>query len=130
MSRTFYIAGVQFRPASALEAIKSLSEGDELILDPEPENKYDANAIRIMFDYEKGDLVTREHLGYVPKKFSAELTAMIEVDGLDSLTCTVTKVDPGGKKWEMCEVEISSIEEEDADELNEEDIDTFGDLDE
>ena len=122
MSRKFYIAGVQFRPASALEAIKSLQKDDELILDPEPDNKYDLNAVRILVDHEVGDFVTREHLGYVPKKFSAEVAVMIEVDGADTVECIVTKVDPNGKKWEMCEVEIKSVgeqfEEEDEEDLN------------
>jgi hypothetical protein len=116
MSRKFYLAGVQFRPSSALDAIKSLSEGDELILDPEPDNKYDPNAVRVMYDYEVGDEATREHLGYVPKKFSAEIAAIIEVDGLDTVQCIVTKVDPGAKKWEMLEVEVTSLDDVEEDE--------------
>jgi|WetSurMetagenome_2_1015567.scaffolds.fasta_scaffold94286_3 hypothetical protein len=112
MSRKFYLAGVQFRPTTAIAAIQNLQEGDELILDPEPDNKYDPNAIRVMVDSEVGDEATREHLGYVPKKFSAEIAAMIEVDGLDTVQCIVTKVDPDAKKWEMCEVEVVSVDED------------------
>jgi endonuclease/exonuclease/phosphatase family metal-dependent hydrolase len=116
MSKTFYIAGVQFRPASALDAIKQLKEGDELILDPEPDNQYDPNAIRILieveFEKDGEQMVVREHLGYVPKKFSGELAAIIEVYGLDNMECIVTKVDPNAKKWEMLEVEVRSIDED------------------
>jgi hypothetical protein len=125
MSRKFYIAGVQFRPSSALEAIKALEEDDMLVLDPEPDNKYDPNAIRILTDHEVGDIATREHLGYVPKKFSAEIAAMIEVDGLNSVECIVTKVDPSAKKWEMCEVEVKSVDEEWIDEEELDDLDGY-----
>jgi hypothetical protein len=112
MSRSFYIAGVQFRPQSSQNLIKELEEGDELTLKLEPTNQYDPNAVMIV----SGD----EHLGYVPKKFSAEISAMIEVDGPDSVQCVVIKVDPNGKKWEMCEVDVSSIEGTDEEELEDE----------
>jgi hypothetical protein len=131
MYRKFYIAGVQFRPVNVQEAIKHLKEGDELILDPEPDNKYDPNAIRILTEVEFEEagkqMVTREHIGYVPKKFSAELTALIEIDGLELVECIVTKVDPNGKKWEMCEVVVRSLvedeKEEESEEYDENDVD-------
>lgn len=113
MSKVFYIAGVQFRPTSSQKLLKELEVGDELTLELEPTNQYDANAVKII----SGE----EHLGYVPKKFSAEVSAMIEVEGPDSVQCVVTKIDPNAKKWEMCEVEVSSIDgtddEEEAEEL-------------
>lgn len=104
MSRKFYIAGVQFRPGAA-KILAGLSEGDELDLVLEPTNKYDPNAVRIE--------VNGEHVGYVPKKFSGEISAMIEVDGAETVQCNVTKVDPTAKQWEMCEVEITSLVEKD-----------------
>jgi hypothetical protein len=53
-----------------------------------------------------------EHVGYVPKKFSAEITAMIEVDGIDCVQCIVSQINPEAKQWEMCEVEILSLAED------------------
>jgi hypothetical protein len=53
----FKIAGVKFRMPQFKEA--QVVRGDRLTLVPEPDNKYDSKAIKIM----KGDL----HIGYVPK---------------------------------------------------------------
>jgi len=46
-------------------------------------------------------------LGYVPKKFSAEISAALEVD---SIECKITKLSPSAKPWEQCEVSVRSQE--------------------
>ena len=54
------VAGVQFREGWK-ETLDKLKVGDILTLVPEPSNKYDSNAIKIVnFD--------DEHLGYIPAK--------------------------------------------------------------
>lgn len=90
----FYVAGVQFRPEGAT-TIKNLEEGDELDLVPEPTNKYDPNAIQIVAD--------GKHIGYVPRKFSAEVAAMLEVG---TVGCFISEINPSAKQWEMCKVRI------------------------
>ena len=90
------------------KVIEDLKEDDELDLICEPDNKFDPNAIRIEFE----DTM----LGYVPKKFSAEVSAALEV-GHD-LECKITKLTPSAKPWEQCEVTITQIDlddEEDTD---------------
>jgi hypothetical protein len=123
MSRKFFIAGVQFRP-NAAEVIKNLSEGDELELELEPTNAYDANAVKI--NWTDGEKV--EHLGYVPKKFSAEITALIETEGLETINCIITTLNPNAKKWEMCEVEVLSLEDalDDENDPDDEEDEIFG----
>lgn len=96
--KKFYIAGVQFRSARDKEALLNVNEGDELFLEPEPENKFDPNAIKIV------DEGNSFHFGYVPKKFSSEVASALEA-GFD-LVCTITKHNKNAKPWEVCFVEI------------------------
>lgn len=93
--RTFHIAGVQFHEYR--EALKDLDlkVGTEVDLVPEPENKFDPNAVRIEF---KG-----MHLGYVPKKLSAEISAFIDCS---NAVAVLEEVNPSAKPWEMFKVTI------------------------
>jgi len=97
IERTFFIAGVKFHDLG--KVIKDLFEGVGLTLVAEPKNKFDPNAIRIEHE---GTM-----LGYVPKKFSAEISAALEVD---SIECKITKLSPSAKPWEQCEVSVRSQE--------------------
>jgi hypothetical protein len=103
MNRTFYIAGVQFRPKEDINKnMKCIEVGDILELIPEPENKFDPNAVKICYeDLENPDII---HLGYVPKKFSAEVAALLEADIY--LECIVEEINPAAKPWEVCKVII------------------------
>lgn len=55
MPHTTHIAGIPHRNPD----LSKLSVGQELSLVPEPENKFDPNAIKVMAD--------SSHLGYIPK---------------------------------------------------------------
>ena len=101
--KTFFIAGVQHHELH--EIIEDLAENDLLELVCEPDNKFDPNAVRIELD----DTM----LGYVPKKFSAEVSAALEV-GHD-LECRITKLNPSAKPWEQCEVTIDQLDYDDED---------------
>lgn len=59
----FALAGVSFRRGNFKDAM--LAVGDVLDLKPEPENKFDPNAIAVY----KGTL----HIGYVPKDWNHAL---------------------------------------------------------
>ncbi len=100
MNRTFFIAGAQYH--NLPKEINRLKLNDLLELKTEPENKFDPNAVRIML----GD----SFLGYVPKKFSSEVTSMLEI-GI-YLECKVIELNPKGKPWEMCKVMVKEITEE------------------
>lgn len=113
MIKTFYIAGVQHRQGWQ-QNVKQLVEGQDLQLVPEPDNKYDPNAIKIM----NGDI----QLGYVPKKFSAEIVAAIDIYG--EANCTLLHLNASAPAWESCEVEVE-IDDESDEELSLE-KDTYG----
>ena len=97
--KRFFVAGVQHHDLNTV--INAIEEGDGLDLVPEPTNKFDTNAIKIMYE---GTMI-----GYVPKKFSAEVAGAIEI-GTD-VECEVTKLNKDAKPWEQIEVKIYSLEE-------------------
>ena len=111
MKKEFFIAGVQFRPKDSInQAMKGMEEGILLKLIPEPENKYDPNAIMIAFqpeDFEDGQVM---FLGYVPAKFSAEVSASLEIG---DVVCEVTQLNPTAKPWEKIRVVVTNEMEDD-----------------
>lgn len=109
MKRTFFIAGVQFRPGKDIEkAAKNIKPGDVLLLTPEPDNKFDPNAIKI--EYSSQDQGTTIFLGYVPKKFSSEVSALLSIG--TPISCIVESVDVKAKTYEMFNVTIKTTDEE------------------
>ena len=99
MNKTFFIAGVQHHPGMK-EVIKDLEVGNVLDLVPDPENKFDPNAVRIEY---KGNM-----LGFVPKKFSSEVVGILDVAKVE---CLIQTLDPTAKPWEQCLVTVSVVEE-------------------
>jgi hypothetical protein len=126
MKRQFFIAGVQFRPRAEISvAAKELKIGDKLLLVPEPTNKFDPNAVKIVLDYEESVNEDEEKhvslfLGYVPKKYSSEISGLLSIDA--PLICTVKAVDGNKSTWEMFEVEVGIPIDEDELEAEEDDL--------
>ena len=103
----FYIAGVKFHQYKSV--ISDITEGDNLSLEPELDPdilKYDPNAVRIYFDNSD----KRAWIGFVPKKFSSEVSGWIEI-GMN-LECVLTTFNPSAQPWEIFEVEVREIEDE------------------
>lgn len=107
-SREFYVAGVQFHNSS--QVINDLKVGDILELNPDPENKFDSNAVEIIYGFETSESLENVMLGFVPKKFSAEISAAIEISNISenemNVTCKITEVTPSNKPWERIKVII------------------------
>lgn len=110
MKKEFFIAGVQFRPKEEIaKAIKQMEEGIFLELRPDPTNKYDPNAVQIMYRIEDFSAF----LGYVPAKFSAEVSASLEIG---DVVCKVTQLNPTAKPWEKIRIVVTNEEEDNMDE--------------
>ena len=126
MKRQFFIAGVQFRPRHEIDtAAREMKVGMRLGLVPEPENKFDPNAVKIEYitETENFDTVST-FLGYVPKKFSSEVSAMLGIGA--PVICTVDEVNPSAKTYEMIKVTVAiPVDEEEPDECYEEYDDQF-----
>lgn len=69
--------GANFRPASAKEVLKTLTIGDQLTLERDPQNPYHSNAVKVI-EPESG-----EFIGFVEKDV-AEAIAPILDDGLEA----------------------------------------------
>jgi len=59
------VVGVYYRPASARVAVEQLSPGDKVQLVAEPDNPYDAYAVKVL----AGGI----HIGYIPADIAAYL---------------------------------------------------------
>lgn len=96
----FYVAGVQHHGIK--EVIYELYDGLELQIELEPTNKYDATAIKILFDSIENN--SQVMLGYVPKNISAKVTNFINHAILP--VCDITMFSPEAKPWQQLKVKI------------------------
>jgi len=117
MAKSFYIAGVKFRPRNEIDrALRELKVGDILTMSPEPTNKFDPNAIQIIFNSGIESDSPDIFLGYVPKKFTSDVSADLEI-GVN-LECQVESVNPKSPTYEMFKVIIKERNEEIEEEEN------------
>lgn len=100
----FKIAGVKFHDYRSI--LNDIVEGDSLMIVPEPTNKFDPNAVQLLYDNGSRQAM----LGYVPKTMSPEVSAMLEIG--KQLECIVTGFNPTASPWDIFEVEIKEIEDE------------------
>lgn len=69
---TAYLRGVSFRPVEAKAIVNGLEEGDALVLQREPGNAFDENAVMVL------DPETQIHLGYVAKEVAVDLAPLMD----------------------------------------------------
>lgn len=83
------LAGLNFRPASAKEAVDALELGSVLRLERDPGNEYDSNAVKVLIETGEADqgAVYCEFIGFIPKVDNAEIAEHLDNDG--EYTCTV-----------------------------------------
>jgi len=76
-NKFFNVAGVTFEDRQ--EIIANLGGREVVYLKPEPENKYDANALAVWVKYPPEADTVDEKIGYVPKDRATEFYAMTRV---------------------------------------------------
>jgi hypothetical protein len=76
------LAGASFRPADVKDIIRELSEGDQVFLERDPDNQYDANAIKFVND-------EGVFLGFVNKEIAAEIAPLLDESEAVVLTAIV-----------------------------------------
>lgn len=79
----YFIVGTNHRGSDAVALLESLPEGEPLLLEREPGNKFDANAVKV--------IARNVCVGYVRAAQNGGLSALIDrtgmaMDGLDGLT--------------------------------------------
>lgn len=89
------LRGTFFRTPTDRAFADAMSEGISLKLIREPENEYDANAIKVCF-VDPEDFTFTIHLGYVAKEVAAWIAP--ELDAGDSSTCVLSSINRDGKR--------------------------------
>ena len=102
----FYVAGVKFRPDWKAN-LESLEIGEELILEPEPTNKFDKNAIKILSKH--GDNVCFH--GYVPAKTGEALVLTQYLNEGMILKATVKDLAPDFEPWQALLVKVEEVKD-------------------
>ena len=74
--------------------IGTLKEGDVLLLEREPKNEYDTNAVAIIFGAKR--------IGYIPKDTAASLS--LDMDKGLGVTCKVQEITGGNGKMYGCNI--------------------------
>lgn len=100
IQRVFYIEGVRYYVGCDgldCEKSKHLEIGDELFLDPEPLNKFDKYAIKILDKEDK-------HIGYIPRYYGESISGFLNQDRL--YRCTVLEVNKGMECNECVKIKL------------------------
>jgi hypothetical protein len=109
------LMGVNFRGAEIRELVKALPIGTTFTLERDPENQYDANAIKVIYSAEDED----HFVGFVAKEVAEELAPLLD----SGYTATATIIDFLGDIKPHLEIEATlagdDTEDEDSDESEE-----------
>ena len=109
MKQDFYIAGVKFH--EAFKVLPKLEVGNELEMEPEPTNRFDSNAVKLMFI----DVDLESYMiGYIPAKFSGQASAFLETG--EKPICVITEVNVEEKPWKQIKVEVGEFTDLDEEE--------------
>ena len=74
-SLTAPLRGTQFRPEEARNVVMGLTVGEALDLEREPDNSYDANAIKVLSPAHEGEAA---FLGYVAREIAESLAPAMD----------------------------------------------------
>ena len=99
----FYVAGVQHH--EIYKCLKEMGVGQYVVMEPEPTNKYDLNAIRLEYSSPNVESVM---IGYVPAKISADVSAMLEIG--DNVSCRIIELNKDEKPWKQVKVAVEEVD--------------------
>lgn len=88
---TVKVAGVSFD--SRQQIIEELNGGEAVLLQPEPTNRYDPNAIAVWVDFD-GEPA---QVGYLPREFAAFVAPLLEGE---SILAKVSQITGGFELWD------------------------------
>lgn len=101
------LMGVNFRGAEIRELVKTLPIGTTFTLERDPENQYDANAIKVLYEgIETGG--APEFVGFVAKEVAEELAPLLD----SGYTATATIIDFLGDIKPHLEIEATLADDE------------------
>lgn len=110
LTYTANLRGVSFRGAEITNIVRLLEPGDHLSIEPEFDNQYDENAIKVIL--EQGE--DRHFLGYIAKEVAADIAPQLKED--DSIEVHVfflkQDVDRKGKPHPLLFVAVCGEDED------------------
>jgi len=106
-TRTFFVAGVQFRPAPALIAANAyLTKPDQwhpvCKLVGEPSNKYDKYAVKVIII---ADEAPEAFIGYIPKPINIDVWALKDLGYKPE--AKVIAYSPNSPTYEMFKIQVT-----------------------
>jgi len=74
------LAGANFRPADAKAVLRELESGAQLRLERDPENAYDSNAVKVLYEEPlvEGEGIREHFIGFVAKADNPVIAAMLD----------------------------------------------------
>lgn len=79
MTKSLYpIVGMRHRGPEAVKIVAALARDEALVLERDPANPYDPNAVKV--------IARGEHVGFVPKALAALLAKDMDASGASQLT--------------------------------------------
>ena len=85
-----HLAGRQYHDAD--EVWYDLRVGTVLSLEPDKENRYDPNAVAVM--YKKADEEDPYIIGYIPREDNEAIAGFLDMGWKDIFECRISKINP------------------------------------
>ena len=93
----FSVAGFYFYEGPKL--LEKMKPGDKIKMKPHPENIEDEYAVELHF---KDTMI-----GHIPRSDNRHIFRLLEQE--KELVCTIRKIDPDAKTWQMCKVKVELV---------------------
>ena len=93
----FSVAGFYFYEGPKL--LEKMKPGDKIKMKPHPENIEDEYAVELHF---KDNMI-----GHIPRSDNRHIFRLLEEK--KELVCTIRKIDPDAKTWQMCKVKVELV---------------------
>jgi len=93
-THVFTLVGMKFRGKDIVALVDGLKDGQELTLEREPSNEYDAKAVKVMMGI--------THIGYIKASENATISAFLDKHPEDNKA----RLTHDRSGWPMVEVEI------------------------
>lgn len=84
-----------------------LTVGTKVRLVREPDNRYDANAVAIVYDKNEGDETADEYLlGYIPSKENEVIARFLDMGWDECFSCTISRKNPEAQYEEQIRLTV------------------------
>lgn len=104
-----HLAGAKYHDLD--EVLEELKIGTVLQLVHESDNRYDPNAVAVVYTDGEGD---EYMIGYIPRDENSELAVLLEMGWGNIFKCTVSRINPEAYYEDQIHLKISILKNENA----------------